>query len=69
MKKCLMKILEWLLPIKGWYETESPFQSLTPTEDAEDIKTYSEAMDFALLSKNKDIRNIAVTGQHLGAVR
>ena len=64
MKKCLMKILEWLLPIKGWYETESPFQSLTPTEDAEDIKTYSEAMDFALLSKNKDIRNIAVTGQY-----
>ncbi|MBQ6141253.1 MAG: hypothetical protein IJI54_08190 [Kiritimatiellae bacterium] len=59
-----MKILEWLLPIKGWYETESPFQSLTPTEDAEDIKTYSEAMDFALLSKNKDIRNIAVTGQY-----
>ena len=62
MKKCLMKILEWLLPITGWYETESPFQSLTPTEDAEDIKTYSEAMDFALSSKNYAIKNIAVTG-------
>ena len=62
MKKSLMKILEWLLPIKGWCETESPFQSLTPTEDAEDIKTYSEAMDFALSSKNYAVKNIAVTG-------
>ena len=43
---------------------ESPFQSLTPTDSAEDIKTYSQAMDFALSSKHKNIKNIAVTGQY-----
>lgn len=43
---------------------ESPFQSLTPTDNAEDIETYSKAMDFALSRKHKDIRNIAVTGQY-----
>lgn len=62
MKKCLMKVLEWLLPANIWPSFESPFQSLTPTEDAEDIRTYSEAMDFALSSENKAIKNIAVTG-------
>ena len=64
MKKYLMKVVEWLLPTSGLHVAESPFQSLTPTENAEDIETYSEAMDYALLSKNKDIRNIAVTGQY-----
>ncbi len=64
MKKWLIKVVEWLLPTSGLHVAESPFQSLTPTENAEDIKTYSEAMDYALLSKNKDIRNIAVTGQY-----
>ena len=62
MKKCLKKILEWMLSIKGCHTTKSPFQSLTPTEDAEGIKTYSEAMDFALSSTNDAIKNIAVTG-------
>ena len=64
MKICLMKVLGWLWPTNIWHSIESPFQSLTPTENADDIKTYSEAMDFALLPKNKDIRNIAVTGQY-----
>jgi predicted NACHT family NTPase len=41
-----------------------PFQSLTPTENAEDIKTYVDAMDFAYSLKNKDVRNIAITGQY-----
>ena len=41
-----------------------PFQALTPTENAEDIKTYVDAMDFACSPKNKDVRNIAVTGQY-----
>ncbi len=62
MKKCLMKVLELMLPTNIWHSIESPFQSLTPTENAEDIKTYSEAMDFALSSKNDAIKNIAVTG-------
>lgn len=62
MKKLFMKILEWLVSIKGWHVTESPFQSLTPTENAEDIKTYSEAMNFALSAENDAIKNIAVTG-------
>ena len=58
----VMKILEWLLPTNIWHSFEPPFQSLTPTEDAEDIKTYSAAMDFALSSTNDAIKNIAVTG-------
>ena len=42
----------------------SPFRALTPVEDAEDIESYEEAMDFAL-SKDRDaVRNIAVTGQY-----
>lgn len=36
------------------------FRPLTPTNNAKGIEIYSNALDFAL--KNKDIRNIAVTG-------
>jgi hypothetical protein len=66
MKKLLAKLLsklsEKLLPRDEFSAIESPFQSLTPTDDAEDIKTYSQAMDFALAPQNDKIYNIAVTG-------
>ncbi len=62
MKKLFLSILGRLPLPKTWQSIKSPFQSLTPTEDADDIKTYSEAMEFALSSKNKSIRNIAITG-------
>lgn len=44
--------------------TDSPFQPLTPTDNAEDIETYSMAMDFAYSPDKRQIRNIAVTGQY-----
>ena len=62
MKKFFVKLLRKLLPRHELLAIESPFQSLTPTDDAEDIKTYSQAMDFALSDKNEKICNIAVTG-------
>ena len=39
MKKFFMKLLEKLLPQHDPLVIESPFQALTPTDDAEDIKT------------------------------
>ena len=64
MNKLLNMLLSKVLPNHLDVPDESPFQSLTPTDHAEDIATYSEAMDFALSPKHKDIRNIAVTGQY-----
>ena len=64
MKKLLIWILSKVLPNHLGFLDESPFQSLTPTDNAEDIETYSKAMTFALSPKRKDIRNIAVTGQY-----
>ena len=62
MKKFFMKLLGKLLPRHELPVIKSPFQALTPTDDAKDIKTYSQAMDFALSDKNNKICNIAVTG-------
>lgn len=64
MKKLLIWILSKVLPNHLGFLDESPFQSLTPTDNAEDIETYSKAMTFALSPKHKDVRNIAVTGQY-----
>ena len=62
LAKLLLKLSETLLPRDEFSAIESPFQSLTPTDDAEGIKTYSQAMDFALAPQNDKIYNIAVTG-------
>lgn len=43
-------------------EVDWPFFSLTPTNKAKKIETYSKAMDFAL--SQDDIRNIAITGSY-----
>lgn len=54
-----------LLPNSGFnIPNDSPFQPLTPTEDAKDIEAYAQAMDFAYSPKNGQIRNIAVTGRY-----
>ena len=62
MLKLFLRLLEKLLPQHELPAIKSPFQSLTPTDDAEGIKTYSQAMDFALAPQNDKICNIAVTG-------
>lgn len=62
MKKFFMKLLGKLLPRHELPAIKSPFQALTPTDDAEDIKTYSQAMDFAFSDENNKICNVAVTG-------
>ena len=41
-----------------------PFKLLTPTENAEDIDPYVEALDFALAEEHAAVRNIAVTGMY-----
>ncbi len=43
-------------------EEETPFFSLTPTRNAQGIKAYRKAMDYAL--SQGDIRNIAITGPY-----
>ncbi len=42
---------------------EPRFQSLTPTDDAKEIVSYSNAMNHAFFN-DKSIKNIAVTGQY-----
>lgn len=69
LKRALGSPFSWLigkfLPKSGFnILTDSPFQPLTPTEEAKDIEAYVQAMDFAYLPKNNLIRNIAVTGQY-----
>ena len=59
-------MFKWLNKLFGEFGINfySPFRALTPVDDAEDIESYEEAMDFAL-SKDRDaVRNIAVTGQY-----
>ena len=62
MLKIFLRLLEKLLPQHELPAIKSPFQALTPTDDAEDNKTYSQAMDFAFSDKNNKICNVAVTG-------
>lgn len=38
--------------------------NLAPTGDAQDIKSYRDALDYALDEKNEEIRNIAVVGKY-----
>ena len=69
LKRVLGRPFLWLigklLPNSGFkIPDDSPFQPLTPTEDAKDIEAYIQAMDFAYSPKNNLIRNIAVTGQY-----
>lgn len=64
MNKLLNMLLSKVLPNHLDVPDESPFQSLTPTDNAEDIETYSKAINFALSPKRKEIKNIAVTGQY-----
>ena len=59
-------MFKWLDKVFGEFgiNLRSPFRALTPVENAEDVESYEEAMDFAL-SKDRDaVRNIAVTGQY-----
>ncbi len=44
-------------------ETESLFQKLTPVENA-DLGIYTEALDYAFQAKNRDVVNIALTGNY-----
>ena len=69
LKRVLGRPFLWLigklLPNSGFnIPNDSPFQPLTPTEDAKDIEAYDQAMDFAYSPKNRQIRNIAVTGRY-----
>ncbi len=52
----------WILPTHHFFGVDSNFRLLTPTEDAQDIEPYKNALTFALQKKNQGVRNIAVTG-------
>ena len=63
----LKKIIDWL---NHYYlkfskkETESsPYNSLSPTDNAENIDYYVESLNWALLNRNK-IKNIAISGPY-----
>ncbi|MDR0970251.1 MAG: formylglycine-generating enzyme family protein [Lentimicrobiaceae bacterium] len=46
-------------------DTKDKFFALSPTNEAEDIKVYSEALDWALDEERKDrVRNIALAGPY-----
>ena len=65
MGRPFLWLIRKLLPNSGFnIPDDSPFQPLTPTEDAKDIEAYVQAMDFAYSPKNGQIRNIAVTGRY-----
>lgn len=65
MGRSFLWLIGKLLPNSGFkIPDDSPFQPLTPTEDAKDIEAYVQAMDFAYSPKNGQIRNIAVTGRY-----
>ena len=59
-------MFKWLDKVFGelGINLRSPFRALTPVENAEDVESYEEAMDFALSKDRDSVRNIAVTGQY-----
>ena len=58
LNKLLLKITEPLVTIDN-------YQSLTPIDSADEDKTYSNAIEWALENSNtKNIKNIALTGSY-----
>jgi hypothetical protein len=58
LNKLLLKITEPILSIED-------YQSLTPIDNADEDKTYSNAIEWALENRNKkNIKNIALTGSY-----
>ncbi|NPD47960.1 hypothetical protein [Lentimicrobium sp. S6] len=65
--KILKRSIDWL---SSYYEnhlpkneTDLPYQSLSPTENAEQVEDYLETLDWALNNRKK-IKNIAVAGPY-----
>ena len=58
LNKLLLKITEPLVLIED-------YQSLTPIDNADEDKTYSNAINWALENRNtRNIKNIALTGSY-----
>jgi len=71
MKKWILKILKGLI---DWLsiqytkhlpnnETNLPYNSLSPTDEAEKVEDYLDSIEWALINRNK-IKNIAISGPY-----
>lgn len=63
----LKKFINWLtqfhLKLSTKESESSPYNSLSPTDDAENINYYIESLNWALLNRDK-IKNIAISGPY-----
>ena len=67
VKKSIEKIIRYLSHILNKLESDlssgNNFNTLSPTDSAENIDSYIESLDWALKNKSK-IKNIAISGAY-----
>jgi len=67
LKKSIEKLIRYLSHILNKFESDlgsgNNFNTLSPTEDAENVENYIDSLDWALKNKNR-IKNIAISGAY-----
>ncbi|MBL7903630.1 MAG: hypothetical protein JNL22_01280 [Bacteroidales bacterium] len=67
LRKSIEKFIQYLSHILNKFESDlgsgNNFNTLSPTENAENVENYIDSLDWALKNKNK-IKNIAISGAY-----
>jgi len=67
LKKSIEKFIRYLSHILNKFESDlgsgNNFNTLSPTENAENVENYIDSLDWALKNKNR-VKNIAISGAY-----